>query len=106
MVLVVGLLRGREHSAIVRAMKAESGVRFAGRDKLVHLVGLGEVVERLRRGVADRGHRPIQAGDDFSNRNQLAAFALHGFILPQLAAPVYWRKPIVFCTVRGTEINR
>ena len=64
------------------------------------------LVQRLRRGGADRGHRPAQAGDDFSNRNQLAAFALHGFILPQLAAPVYWRKPIVFCTVRGTEINR
>ena len=28
------------------------GVRFAGLDKLVHLIGLGEVVLRLGRGVA------------------------------------------------------
>ena len=27
--------------------EAQIGVRFAGRNKLVHLVGLGEVVERL-----------------------------------------------------------
>ena len=62
--------------------EAEIGFRFACRDKLVHLIGQGEVVQRLRRGVADRGHRPVQAGDDFSDGNQLGAFALHGFILP------------------------
>ena len=31
--------------------KAEIGVRFAGRNKLVHLIGLGEVVLRLGRGL-------------------------------------------------------
>ena len=36
------------------------GVRFAGPDKLVHLVGLSEVVSRLGRGVAERLPRPIQ----------------------------------------------
>ena len=31
--------------------EAEIGVRFAGRDELVYLVGLGEVVQRLGRGL-------------------------------------------------------
>ena len=62
--------------------EAESGVRFAGRDKLVHLVGLGEVVERLGRGVADRLDRPVQVGDDLTDRNQLPALTLHGFYSP------------------------
>ena len=53
-------------------------VRFAGPDKLVHLVEAGEVVERLGRGVADRLDRPVQIGDDFTDRNQLVAFKLHG----------------------------
>ena len=59
-------------------MKPRSASRFAGRDKLVHLVGLGEVVARLGRGVADRLDRPVQIGDDFTDRNQLAALTLHG----------------------------
>ena len=33
----------RQHSR----HEAQIGVRFAGRDKLVHLIGLGEVVQRL-----------------------------------------------------------
>ena len=33
--------------------EAQIGVRFAGLDKLVHLIGLGEVVQRLGRGFAD-----------------------------------------------------
>ena len=40
MVLVAGLVRGREHSAIIRAMNPISGVLFAGPDKLVYLIGL------------------------------------------------------------------
>ena len=34
--------------------EAEIGVRFAGRDKLVHLIEAGEVVHRLGRGFAER----------------------------------------------------
>ena len=34
------VVRGREHSTIIRAMKPRSGVRFTGPDKLVHLIGL------------------------------------------------------------------
>ena len=60
--------------------------KAGAREWLVHLVGLGEVVERLGRGVADRGHRPVQAGDDFLNRNQLGAFRLHVRILPWFLA--------------------
>ena len=41
-----GLVRGREHNQHPRH-EAEIGVRFAGADKQVHLIGLGEVVERL-----------------------------------------------------------
>ena len=44
------------------------------------------MVQRLRRGVADRGHRPAQVGDDFRNRNQLAAFRLHGSDSPMFLA--------------------
>ena len=32
--------------------EAEIGVRFAGRDKLIHLISLGEVVQRLGRGMS------------------------------------------------------
>ena len=46
--------------------EAHVGVRFAGRNKLVHLVGLGEVVPRLGRGGVDRLHRPIQATGGFT----------------------------------------
>ena len=56
--------------------ETEIGVRFAGRNKQVHLIGLGEVVPRLGRGFADRWHRRvIQAGDDLADWNQPAAVA-------------------------------
>ena len=51
---------------------------LAGPDKLVHLVGLGEVVARLGRGFADRLDRAAQAADDFTYGNQIAALTLHG----------------------------
>ena len=38
------MLRGSEHSAIVRPHEAQIGVRFAGPDKLVHLIGNGEAL--------------------------------------------------------------
>ena len=73
-----GLVRGSEHSAIIRAMKPQIGVRFAGPDKLVHLIEAGEVVQRLGRGFADLFHRPAQAGADFPDGNQPVSFTLHG----------------------------
>ena len=36
------------------------------------------MVPRLGRGSADRLDRPVQIGDDFTDRNQLAALTLHG----------------------------
>ena len=56
--------------------EAEVGVRFAGPDKLVHLIGKGEAAPRLGRGVADRRH-VIQAGDGITDRNQPAALTMH-----------------------------
>ena len=44
---------------------------------MIYLIESGEVVQRLRRGVADRGHRPAQVGENICNRNQLAALTLH-----------------------------
>ena len=76
-------MRGREHSAIVRAMKPRSGVRFAGRDKLVHLIGEGEAPLRRWWGFAERLDGTGQAVDEgFSDRNQLAAFDSAWLILP------------------------
>ncbi len=45
--------------------ETELGVRFAGPDKLIHLIGLGEVVPHLGRGVAERRHRLVQATEGF-----------------------------------------
>ena len=56
--------------------EAEIGVRFAGRSKLIHLIGAGEVVPRLGRVVADRRH-VIQTGDGITDRNQPAALTMH-----------------------------
>ena len=58
--------------------EAQIGVRFAGRDKLVHLIGLGEVVARLGRGFAERLHRAVHTREGITDRNQLAALTLHG----------------------------
>ena len=77
-----GLVRGNEHNIIIRAMKTYLGFRFAGRDKLVHLIGLGEVVARLGRSVADRLHGAVQIREGFPDGNQAVSFTLHGFILP------------------------
>ena len=60
--------------------EAEIGVRFAGRDQLVHLIGLGETP--LRRAVrAERLDGAGQIGQGIGDGNQLAALT-HGFILP------------------------
>ena len=46
--------------------------------------GLGEVVERLGRGVADRGHRPIQDRRELPQReSSRSRFRLHGLTFPQ-----------------------
>ena len=53
--------------------------RFAGRDKLIHLVGQGEVMPRLGRSGGDRHHRPVQFGERITDWNQAGLFTLHGF---------------------------
>ena len=69
-----GMLRAQyqqpRHEASIR-------VRFAGGNKLMHLVGLGEVVKRLGRGIADRLHRPGQgASIDTTTASGKFVFAL------------------------------
>ena len=46
-------------------------VRFAGPDKLVHLIGLGEVVPRRWWGFAERLDGAAQIGEGITDRNQL-----------------------------------
>ena len=43
--------------------ETEIGVRFAGADKLVHLIEAGEVVQRLGRGFAERLDGAAQIGE-------------------------------------------
>ena len=54
-----------------------------GAHQLVHLIEAGEVAPRLGQRLPERRYRPGQAGEDFSNGNQVIPFTLHGFILPQ-----------------------
>ena len=103
-----GLVRGREQSAIVRAMKPRAGVRFTGPDKLVHLIGNGEVVPRLGRVVAERLRR-AQIADGITDRNQLAAFTLHGlFSHAGQTAPggTEWMRVFGLTGSRGKELRR
>ena len=51
--------------------ETQIGIRFAGPDKLIHLVEAGVMVQRLGRGFADRFHRPIEAAEDFPDGNQV-----------------------------------
>ena len=62
--------------------EAEVGVRFAGPDQQVYLIGNGEAPLCRGRGVADRLHGAAHTGEGITDRNQLAALSLHGFILP------------------------
>ena len=79
---VAGVAPGQRAQRHRAAHEAQIGVRFAGRDKLVHLIGHGEVVLCLRRGIADRLHRPVQAADDFRNGNQIGRVDAAWLILP------------------------
>ena len=76
----VGAGQGAQHHH--PGHEAFLGVRFAGPDKLVHLIGLGEVPPCRWWDFAERLDRAGQIGQGFGNGNQLASFALHGFILP------------------------
>ena len=58
--------------------EAEIRVRFTGPNKLVHLIGLGEMVCRLARGVAERLHRLAAPSEGFPNRNQPVSLTRHG----------------------------
>ena len=87
-------------------MKPMIGVRFAGPDKLIHLVEAGEVVQRLGRSVAERRHRPAQIREGFSNGNQLAALTLHGSLSHDgRTPPGYWRKSIVCLYSTRTDMR-
>ena len=70
---------------------AQDGSGLAGRNKLVYLIGLGEVVAGLGRGVADRFHRAGQIGQGFTDGNQPALFTLHGLFshVPQTRPPPF-----------------
>ena len=61
--------------------EAEIGVRFAGPDKLVHLVGLGEAPPRRWWGFAERLDGAAHTGQGITDRNQAVSFRLHGPIL-------------------------
>ena len=57
------------------------GVRFTGVDKLVHLIGLGEVVKRLGRGLTEHIHRPVlQVAEKIINGSHAISFTLHLFL--------------------------
>ena len=88
-----GLVRGNEQSAIIRPMKPLSGSASLAETNWFNLIGAGEVVPRLGRVVADRRHQHvIQAGDNFTDRNQLGPFTLHALFshLPQ--TPQGWTR--------------
>ena len=91
-----------DRSCFERGAGSDTGVRFAGRDKLVYLVGLGEVVERLGRGVADRLDRTAQVGEGIPDRNQAVAFRLHGlfFHVSQTTPKRSSRKECRLTTIR------
>ena len=55
-------------------MKPRSGSAFAGPDKLVHLIGNGEVVPRRWWGFAERLDGAAQIGEGFTDRNQAVFF--------------------------------
>ena len=55
--LVAGVAAGQAAQRHRPRHETKIGVRFAGPDKLIHLVEAGEVVQRLGRGFADLFHR-------------------------------------------------
>ena len=73
-----GLVRGRLHSAIIRAMKPRSGSASLAVTSWSTWSAWVKLVQRLGRGVADRFHRTAQIGQGFTDRNQLAALTLYG----------------------------
>ena len=85
---VAGISAGQAAQRQQPCHEAQIGVRFTGPNKLVHLVGLGEVVPRLGRGFAERLHRPAAPSEGFPNRNQpvsLTRHVLHSLMPVRLA---------------------
>ena len=74
--------------------EAEIGVRFAGSDKLVHLIGNGEASPRLGRGFAERLDGATQIGQDFGNGNQLATLTLHALFSHRTQIASFSVRPI------------
>ena len=58
------------------------GVRFAGRDKLVYLIGNGEASPRRWWGFADRLDRSVQIGQGFTDGDQAVLLTLHALYSP------------------------
>ena len=79
----------------------DRGSVFAGRDKLVHLIGLGEVVQRLGRGFTDRLDRTGQIGQGFPDGNQPVALTLHALFshVPQTRQGQVMAVPLTACPV-------
>ena len=78
-----GLVRGRLHSAISRAMKPRSGSASLAETSWFTWSKRVKWCNRLGRSVADRFFTgPAQVGDGFLDGNQAVPFARHAFILP------------------------
>ena len=78
LVLVAGISTGQAAQRHQPRHETEIGICFASPDKLVHLIGAGEVVQCLRRGFAKRFPRAVQTRKDFPDGNQAILFTLHG----------------------------
>ena len=79
---VAGVGAGQAAQRHQPSHEAQIRVRFAGPCELVYLIEAGEMLLCRLRHSAERLGRAGQIGDDFTDRNQLAALTLHGFILP------------------------
>ena len=80
LVPVAGVGPGQGAERHRAAHETQIGVRFAGRDKLVHLIGKGESPLRRLGCFAERLPRPVQIGQGVSDGKQ-PLFVLHGFPL-------------------------
>ena len=78
LVLLSGVGAGQATQRHQPHHEAKIGVRFAGLDQLVHLIGLGEVMPRLGRGFVEFLYGSTRAGEGFPNGNQPVSFARHG----------------------------
>ena len=75
---VAGVAPGQRAQRHRASHETEIGVRFAGRDKLVYLIGNGEASPRRWWGFAERLDGAAQIGEGITDGNQPAvSFTLH-----------------------------